>query len=247
MRLSLGFPDRASERALLCAGFDPSFDSSLPRLAPEALQQLQHRCSAQHCSELLIDYVLDLVEVSRQWHPAPLAQSLHLLARRGVEPLQGESFPHLCQRAARMQPDLAPLFRPWRISSSCLPMPRSQHPSADSIHASGGNSAPGFADSVDLSACLLSWWRANGGGIPSRSLGCSIQPGVGLQRIISSILWHLDCRGDAAADPVGCCAPLLDALDGGVSDCRGPGRGVSGGGAPAVAGPRLATRGPPAA
>ena len=161
MRLSLGFPDRASERALLCAGFDPSFDSSLPRLAPEALQQLQHRCSAQHCSELLIDYVLDLVEVSRQRHPAPLAQSLRLLARRGVEPLQGESFPYLCQRAARMQPDLARCFRPWQISSSCLPMPRSQHPSADSIHASGGNSAPGFADS-DLSACLLSWWQANG-------------------------------------------------------------------------------------
>ena len=42
---------------------------------------------------------------------SPLAQSLRLLARRGVEPLQGESFPHLCRRAARMQPDLAPLFQ----------------------------------------------------------------------------------------------------------------------------------------
>ena len=42
---------------------------------------------------------------------SPLAQSLRLLAHRGVEPLQGESFPHLCRRAARMQPDLAPLFQ----------------------------------------------------------------------------------------------------------------------------------------
>ena len=42
---------------------------------------------------------------------SPLAQSLRLLARRGVEPLQGESFPHLCRRAARMQPDLAPLLK----------------------------------------------------------------------------------------------------------------------------------------
>jgi transglutaminase-like putative cysteine protease len=41
---------------------------------------------------------------------SPLAQSLRLLARRGVEPLQGESFPHLCRRAARMQPDLATLL-----------------------------------------------------------------------------------------------------------------------------------------
>lgn len=41
---------------------------------------------------------------------SPLAQSLRLLARRGVVPLQGESFPRLCRRAARMQPDLASLF-----------------------------------------------------------------------------------------------------------------------------------------
>ena len=91
MRLSLGFPDRASERALLCAGFDPSFDSSLPRLAPEALQQLQQRCSAQHCSELLIDYVLDLVEVSRQRHPglSPRASQGLLAAARAWSLLNG--------------------------------------------------------------------------------------------------------------------------------------------------------------
>ena len=91
MRLSLGFPDRASERALLCAGFDPSFDSSLHRLAPEALQQLQHRCSTQHCSELLIDYVLDLVEVSRQRHPglSPRASQGLLAAARAWSLLNG--------------------------------------------------------------------------------------------------------------------------------------------------------------
>jgi len=41
---------------------------------------------------------------------SPLAQSLRLLARRGVVPLQGESFPRLCRRAATMQPDLAGLL-----------------------------------------------------------------------------------------------------------------------------------------
>ena len=91
MRLSLGFPDRASERALLSAGFGPSFDSSLPRLAPEALQQLQRRCSTQHCSELLIDYVLDLVEVSRQRHPglSPRASQGLLAAARAWSLLDG--------------------------------------------------------------------------------------------------------------------------------------------------------------
>ena len=91
MRLSLGFPDRASERALLCAGFDPTFDNSLQRLAPEALQQLQQRCFAQHCSELLIDYVLDLVEVSRQRHPglSPRASQGLLAAARAWSLLNG--------------------------------------------------------------------------------------------------------------------------------------------------------------
>ena len=42
---------------------------------------------------------------------SPLAQSLRLLARWGVVPQQGESFPRLCRRAATMQPDLAPLFQ----------------------------------------------------------------------------------------------------------------------------------------
>ena len=91
MRLILGFPDRASERTLLCAGFDPTFDNSLQRLAPEALQQLQQRCSAQHCSELLIDYVLDLVEVSRQRHPglSPRASQGLLAAARAWSLLDG--------------------------------------------------------------------------------------------------------------------------------------------------------------
>ena len=91
MRLSLGFPDRAAERTLLCGGFDPAFDSSLSRLGPEALQQLQQCCVKQHCSELLVDYVLDLVEVSRQRHPglSPRASQGLLAAARAWSLLQG--------------------------------------------------------------------------------------------------------------------------------------------------------------
>ena len=37
MRLSLGFPDRASERTMLTSGFDSAFVRSLPRLGPKAL------------------------------------------------------------------------------------------------------------------------------------------------------------------------------------------------------------------
>ena len=69
---------------MLTSGFDSAFDRSLPRLGPEALQQLQQRCANQHCSELLIDYVLDLVEVSRQRHPglSPRASQSLLAAAR---------------------------------------------------------------------------------------------------------------------------------------------------------------------
>lgn len=42
---------------------------------------------------------------------SPLSQSLRLLARWGVVPQQGESFPCVCRRAARMHPDLAPLLQ----------------------------------------------------------------------------------------------------------------------------------------
>ena len=93
MRLSLGFPDRASERVLLCDGFDLSPDS-LPQLDSADLQQLQQRCASQHCSELLIDYVLDLAEFSRQRHPglSPRASQGLLAAARAWSLLDGRDY-----------------------------------------------------------------------------------------------------------------------------------------------------------
>lgn len=90
MRLSLGFPDRVSERMLLVAGFDPSSDS-LPQLGPEALKRLQHRCANQYCSEVLLDYILDLIEVSRQRHSglSPRASQGLLAAARAWSLLDG--------------------------------------------------------------------------------------------------------------------------------------------------------------
>ncbi|MGC6482676.1 MAG: AAA family ATPase [Synechococcus sp.] len=90
MRLSLGFPDRASERTLLQSGFVPAADN-LPRLDPDALQQFQARCAKQHCSDLLIDYVLDLVEASRQRHAglSPRASQGLLAAARAWALIHG--------------------------------------------------------------------------------------------------------------------------------------------------------------
>ena len=64
---------------------------------------------------------------------SPLAQSLRLLAHWGVVPHEGESFPRLCRRAARMHPDLAPLLQAMADQQQLLahapltPLQRRQH------------------------------------------------------------------------------------------------------------------------
>lgn len=64
MRVSLGFPDRDAERQLLRGAGCPV--ESLQGVDDQVLLQLQQRCEAQHCSEELLEYVLDLVEASRR-------------------------------------------------------------------------------------------------------------------------------------------------------------------------------------
>jgi MoxR-like ATPase len=65
MRLSLGFPSRAAERALLDGeALHPSAISG--KLGPEDLVKLQQAVERQHCGAALLDYVLDLLARSRQ-------------------------------------------------------------------------------------------------------------------------------------------------------------------------------------
>jgi len=65
MRLSLGFPERQAERALLAGAAAPLEQLQAPFTAAD-LQALQQRCRQVHCSDALLDYVLDLVAASRQ-------------------------------------------------------------------------------------------------------------------------------------------------------------------------------------
>ncbi|MEO1003200.1 MAG: MoxR family ATPase [Cyanobacteria bacterium J06638_7] len=64
MRLSLGFPERESERALL-NGQALDLGAMVAAGRPDELLNLRRRCRQQHCSAALIDYVLDLVAASR--------------------------------------------------------------------------------------------------------------------------------------------------------------------------------------
>ncbi|MCS5697719.1 MoxR family ATPase [Cyanobium sp. FGCU-52] len=79
MRLNLGFPPREAERALL-AGEGTSSEALGQRLSPADLLALQERCSHQHVSPALLDYVLDLLARSRE----PGRAGLPLSPRAGL-------------------------------------------------------------------------------------------------------------------------------------------------------------------
>ena len=74
MRLSLGFPEREAERALLAGQAEP-VEAMASARQPADLLALQQHCRLQHCSEPLLAYVLDLAAASRgpQQPGAPLS------------------------------------------------------------------------------------------------------------------------------------------------------------------------------
>ncbi len=74
MRLSLGFPAREAERALL-AGEGLALADLPTLLSPQQLQEEQARCRRQHASPALLDYVLDLVAESRKAGPGAVNQA----------------------------------------------------------------------------------------------------------------------------------------------------------------------------
>ncbi|MFA7387108.1 MAG: AAA family ATPase [Thiohalobacteraceae bacterium] len=67
MRIELGYPDAAAERELLGGRDRRSLLADLqPVLAPEELVQLQREVESLHVSPALLDYVQDLLALSRQ-------------------------------------------------------------------------------------------------------------------------------------------------------------------------------------
>ena len=66
MRVSVGYPDRASERLLLGGEDRRTQLAHLPGLLkPEQLRQLQDAVQAVHAASALLDYLQDLVEATR--------------------------------------------------------------------------------------------------------------------------------------------------------------------------------------
>ncbi|MDQ3624986.1 MAG: AAA family ATPase [Verrucomicrobiota bacterium] len=92
MRIELGVPDRASERAMLL-GIDrrEMLRDVQPVLSEEALREIQAAVRHVHASTAVLDYLLDLLEASRQRH------------RTGLSPRAGLALLHASQSWAFMQ------------------------------------------------------------------------------------------------------------------------------------------------
>jgi len=92
MRIELGVPDRASERAMLL-GLDRRelLRKVQPVLSHESLQELQQAVRTVHTSPALLDYLQNLLEASRDRH------------RTGLSPRAGLALLHASQAWALMQ------------------------------------------------------------------------------------------------------------------------------------------------
>ena len=92
MRLSLGFPDRQAEAAML-NGEQASLHQISTGLTPQDLLQTRQALRAQAATPALINYVLDLVHTSREHGPglSPRASQGLLLAAKAWALLEGAS------------------------------------------------------------------------------------------------------------------------------------------------------------
>src|SRR5207244_5080363 len=91
MRIELGVPDRASERAMLL-GMDrrEMLKELKPVFSPETLLEIQESVRKVHTSSALLDYLQDLLDASRQRHST------------GLSPREGLALLHAAQAWALM-------------------------------------------------------------------------------------------------------------------------------------------------
>ena len=86
MRIELGVPDRASERAMLL-GMDrrEMLKELKPVFKPETLQEIQAAVRTVHTSPALLDYAQDLLDASRQRHSSGLSPRAGLALLRASQ------------------------------------------------------------------------------------------------------------------------------------------------------------------
>jgi MoxR-like ATPase len=132
MRISLGYPDRDAERALLAGHDRRTLVDALPSLLSSAeLRALQQRVLAVHVSEPLLDYVQDLIAATRngQWFVqglSPRAGMAVLRTARAQAMLSGRDY---------VAPDDVQAILPQTVAHRLLPLSQSGRGAAEQVRA----------------------------------------------------------------------------------------------------------------
>ena len=119
MCISLGYPDRASERALLNGQDRRDLVLALPPLlTPEQLTQLQAAVLAVHTSDALLNYVQDLIAASRggQWFLQGLSP------RAGVAIVRAAKAQAMLMSRDYVAPDDVQAILPQTIAHRLIPV-----------------------------------------------------------------------------------------------------------------------------
>ena len=119
MRISLGYPDRAAERALLAGHDRRDLVEHLPSLlTPDELQALQREVLAVHAADPLLDYVQDLIAATRntQWFLQGLSP------RAGIAVLRAAKAQALLSGRNYVAPDDVQAILPQTIAHRLIPV-----------------------------------------------------------------------------------------------------------------------------
>lgn len=132
MRISLGYPDRAAERALLAGQDRRDLVDALPSLltAPE-LAALQAAVLAVHTSPSLLDYVQDLIAATRsgQWF------LMGLSPRAGIAVVRAAKAQALLNGRDYVAPDDVQAVLPQTIAHRLIPLGDAGRGAVEQVHA----------------------------------------------------------------------------------------------------------------
>ncbi len=132
MRLSLGYPDRTAERALLQGADRRELVDALPSLlTPDALQTLQRQVQDVFASESLLDYVQDLVAATRngQWFVQGLSP------RAGMALLRAAKAHALLSGRTYVAPDDVQAILPQTIAHRLIPVNQAGRGAVEQVRA----------------------------------------------------------------------------------------------------------------
>ena len=132
MRISLGYPDRAAERALLASGDRRSLvDAMPPLLTPMDLLRLQQTVLTVHVADALLDYVQDLIDATRsgRWFVQGLSP------RAGVALLRAARAQALLAGRDYVAPDDVQAILPQTVAHRLVPVPEAGRGAIEQVQA----------------------------------------------------------------------------------------------------------------